>query len=483
MRFMFFLNAAVTHIAVILRSTNRLMKFQPQMKNMQDLTKQPSRRQQVLLLAVVILLCMVVAYLFSWRSVGISSALDASATIMKRDKAINALLNSNANLAPDARMARPQNPPADSPAWKMILDNLATLLKGDKVEVCGLNDFDAALYIAGDAEVGVGAVNTSLAQLTGKLIESNKSSERVQGLYMQAHLARWAQSSADSSNYRMCGDDFECIGKLFKANTLTETAPQTGAAAAPLVKLALDSRDPNIIAAAIYACAGIRDGACGTISVADWAAVEPDNAVVWLMMADAALSAKDMVGRDAALRRAAAASGYDLRAPSLASVFDADLVKAQTPLAQSHISRELVTSSLDAWTPPIVAAARYCLHEKTTDAERGTICEALASKLSQQDESLIGLSIAIAFGKKLGWDAARLQVLQDEKAVSYGWMNDAYLGGNPYSCEHLAQNNQMAQQMLSKRERQRGREVLANSGKSLAELAKDYRVTYPSLNK
>lgn len=453
------------------------------MNSMHDVTKQSSRRKRAVLLVAVVVLCAVVAYLVSWRTAGVSSVMSASATVLKRDKAISALMNSTANPAPDARMARPQNPTTDSPAWKMILDNLAMLLKGDKVEVCGLNDLDAALYIAGDAEVGVGAMNSSLAQLTGKLIASNESSERVQGLYMQALLAQWAQRSAESSRYRICQGDFACLGKLPDATTPIEMTTQTGAAAAPLVKLALESRDPNTIAAAIYACAGIRTGACGTVSVADWAAVEPDNAVVWLMVANAAFFAKDMVGRDAALRRAAAASGYDLRAPSLASVLASDLVQAQTPLVQSHIGRELFTSNLDAFTPPIGAAARYCLHEKTTDADRATICDALANKLSQQDEGLIGLSIAIAFGKKLGWDAARLQALQDEKAVGFGRMSDNFLGGNPYSCKNLAQDNLLAQQMLSKSERQIGREVVANSGKSLAEVANAYRATYPGLDK
>ncbi|MCY7388267.1 MAG: hypothetical protein LH481_09425 [Burkholderiales bacterium] len=380
-------------------------------------------------------------------------------------------------------MAQPQSPPADSPAWKTILDNLATLLKGDKVEVCGLSDFDAALYVAGDAEVGVSAVHISLAQVTAKLIESNKVSERVQGLYMQAHLAQWARNIAESSKYRICGVDFECIGKLLNATSPVEMTPQTRTAAAPLVKLALESRDPNTIAAAIYACGGTRNGACGSISVADWAAVDSDNAAVWLMMADAALYAKDTVRRDAALRRAAAAPGYDLRAPSLASVLDSDPVKAQSPLVLAHIRSDLYTSSLNALSPPVYAAARYCLHDKTTDAEHGIICDTLANKLSQQDEGLIGLSIAIAFGKKLGWDAARLQALQDEKVVLNGWMSDAFPSGNMFSCKQLAQNNLLNQNMLSKSERQIGREVVAISGKSLSEVAKDYRGTYPSLGK
>ncbi|MEO8385762.1 MAG: hypothetical protein ABI583_11005 [Betaproteobacteria bacterium] len=460
------------------------MNFQQPMSSMYFEAKQPSRRKRIALMTAIILLYALMAYLFVFRSVEKSSAEDRSTAIVKRDETINAQQNLNVDQAPKARLAGLQTRSAESPAWKLIQENLTSLSKGDRVEVCGLSHLDAALFVAGDAEVGLGAMNTSLAQLAGRLIISKDPSERVIGLYLQAHLATWAASVVDGSKYRICQGDFDCLGKLLKSNTANDAPPQAIAAAAPLINLALERRDPDTIAAAIYACAGRRDGVCGTISVADWAAVEPNNAVVWLKMADAALYANDLVGRNAALRRAAVATTYDLRAPSLASVLDSDLVKAQSSLVQFHISNELVTSNFNTLTPPITAAARYCLHDKTPDAERSTICDALASKLSQHDEGLIGLATASAIGKKLGWDAARLQAIQDERAVFDGWARDTYLGVRTYSCEYLAHNNRLAKQMLSKSERQIGREVVGKSGKSLAEVAKAYRTAYyPGLNK
>ncbi len=455
------------------------------MNNMHDQTKQPSRRKRVALLAVVILLCAVVAYLFSWRAAEISSALDASKTALKRDKAINALLNSKSNLAPDARMARPQNPPADSPAWKMILDNLTALLKGDKVEVCGLNDFDAALFVAGDTETSTRAFNTTLAQLIGKLLAGGNLEERTQALFIQALLPEWGRRIEDGGKYRICGFDFDCMTKLINADPRAEVMPDVRPSAEPLVKLALTSREPNIVAAAIYACEGTRVGACGTISIADWAAVDADNAAVWLMMANDAVARKDTAARDDALRRAAMAHGYELRAPSVASAANSDLVRAQSPLVQFDISNQLAISSLAPGLPQSFSLLGYCLHDKNsaTDAARRAMCDTLANKLLQHDESLIGLSNAIAIGAKLGWDASRLQVLRDEKAVGLGWMYDAFPSGNLFSCKQLAQSNLLNQNRLSKSERQIGREVVANSGKSLAEVAREYRGIYPSLDK
>lgn len=207
-----------------------------------------------------------------------------------------------------------------------------------------LSDFDAAQFIAGDAETSTRAFNTTMAQLIGKLLAGGKPEERVQALYLQALLPGWSHSIEDGGKYRICGADLECMGKLINVNSPAGAISGPTPAAEPLVKLALSSRDPNTIAAAIYACQGTRAGACGAISVADWAAVDADNAAVWLMMA-----------------------------------------------------------------------------------------------------------------------------------------NDAFPSGNMFSCRQLAQSNLLNQNVLTKSERKIRREVVANSGKSLAEVANGYRVRYPGL--
>ena len=450
-----------------------------------DHTKPSSRRKFVALMAVVILLGAVVAFLFGWRTAGISSATDLSAAVLKRDRAINALINSKINPATDARTARPQNQPADSSAWRTILDNLTALLKGDEVEVCGLSRFEAALFVAGDTEISTRALNTTLAQLIGKLLAGGNPQDRTQALYLQALLPEWNRSIEDGGKYRICGGDLECIAKLWDANVppLAISAPKPEAE--PLVKLALTSRDPNIIAAAIYACKETRAGVCGTISITDWAAVDADNAAVWLIMANDAVTRNDTSARDIALRRALMAPGYDLRISSLASVIESDLVGAQSPLVQFEIGNQLGISNFSPILPAGFSLTPYCFDGKTVESGevRNALCDTLANKLLQHDESLVGLSIAIAIGAKLGWDASRLQALRDEKAVGLGWAYDAFPSGNMFSCRQLAQSNLLNKNVLSKSERQIRREVVANSGKSLAEVANEYRARYPGLSK
>ena len=482
---MFFAGGAPGQIAVILRSQNRLMKCQLLMNNLLDHAKPPSRRNRVALLVVVVVLCVVVAYLFNWRIAGISNATDVSASVLKREKAINALISSKTNPASDVGTARSQHPSTDTPVWKTILDNLSMLLKGDKVDVCGLNDFDAALFIAGDTETSTRAFNTTMAQLIGKLLAGGKPEERTQALYLQALLPEWSRRIEDGGKYRICGADLDCMVKLINANTPANVVPDPMSAAEPLIKLALTSRDPNIIAAAIYACQGARVGACGTISVADWAAVDADNAAVWLMMANDALSRNDTSARDGALRRAAMAPGYDLRIPSLASVANSDLVEAQSPIVQFEIRNQLAISNILPVLPQSFSMVGPCIRDMNSaaDEERRALCDTLANKLLRHDESLVGLINAIVIGAKLVWDAPRLQALRDEKAVGLGWMRDAFPNGNMFSCQQLAQSNLLNQNALTKSERQVVREVVANSGKSLAEVASEYRARYPSLSK
>ena len=91
--------------------------------------------------------------------------------------------------------------------------------------------------------------------------------------------------------------------------------------------------------------------------------------------------------------------------------------------------------------------------------------------------------MAIAIGAKIGWDESRLQPLRDERVVLYGRVQDTIPNGNIFSCNQLAQNTLLASYYLSKTERMLARELAAKSGKTVAELANDYRSKYPSLAK
>ena len=396
---------------------------------------------------------------------------------------------STLNSAVEIVVPAPAPPPTKSllgeSGWKAILENLAALLKRNKVEVCGLSDFDAALYIAGDTEVGTAAVNTTLAQVTGKLVGSEQPREQALGLYMQAHLAEWARNYGEQSKYRICDGDMACIAqKMSVPQAPAAPVPETRSVdAAPLVALARSSRDPNIVAAALYACRDVQTGACKSISATDWAAIESNNAAAWLKVAADAAARTDNLGREDALRRAMVATEYDARTPAFSLVTDSDLVIAQSPLVKYFISSHLVNSRMSASGRPIWGLAGYCAYEKTIEAPRNTLCDTLANKVLENDDSLTALYVARAIGKKNGWDIAHLQSLQDELDVFLGIASDAVSGKNIFSCQQLEKENKLAKLALAKGDRGILRKVAADSGKTLAQLAAQYRIAYPGLDK
>ncbi|MEQ1517522.1 MAG: hypothetical protein ABL931_13650 [Usitatibacteraceae bacterium] len=369
-------------------------------------------------------------------------------------------------------------PRVGEPAWAALLEKLMALLSGKKIEVCGLSDLEAALFLAGDSEAGTGAVDSVLAEVTGKLLRSDLPGEHFLGLYAQAQLSRWSASNASGREYRICGADFDCIVRIANQKQTAVNVPEVTPAAEPLVKLALSSRDPNVTAAAVHACEHTRSEACGMIKLSDWAETDPENAFVWLRIATAA--GKDDAARNAALRRAAISSMYDPRVPSLAPIFNSELVQAQTALVRSSIGNAIGSSSSLASMSPIWGLTSYCLHDKSIDPSRNALCDALTNKLLEKDDSAVGLSMAIHLGKRLGWDEARLEALRDEKATVLGPMMEGMSDEKIYSCGWLDKNIQLTREMLSTGERSLARERIAKSGQSFSEVAKKYRERDPN---
>ena len=443
-----------------------------------------SHRRRNFLIACAVAVCVIAIYVL-WRAnvlpnpFGALTSSPLTTTHAQANALPNAAVFSTVGASGTGQILAAQNSRPATPDWKLFLDKLTRLLKDPKVEVCGLSDFEAAKYIAGDTEGDTNAMTSTLLAAMDKLKQSENPREKALGLYVQAHLADWVASIAEQGKFRICEGDFDCAIKLIDTNKAPKIKPEVSSTGvAPLVKLALSERDPAIIAAALYACARDQTGVCATISYADWVAVEPDNAAAWLKLADASFFSKDSAARDNALQRAATASGYDLRVPSLASVWSAELMQAQSPSAQFSIGLQLAVSQIMTSLPPTYAVVTQCRLSGLDDAHR-VMCDAIASKLLEKDDSVIGLSTAAFIGEKIGWDKARVQALRDEKVVALELMIDAIPGANMYSCKNLAIQIQEHQAALTKSERAITRDRIAASGMSFAELVEKYRERSP----
>lgn len=435
--------------------------------------KTTSHRRRNFLIALAVAVCVIAIYIL-WGA----NALPASFHRFAKSPPIAAfshaqttapLVDESRDPAAMARILAAQKTRFDEPGWQDFLNKIAALLKDGKLDVCGLPDLEAAIFVAGNGEMDMRAANAALAETAGKLIDSHKPRDQAIGLYVRAIQADWMEQE-EAVNQLRCKGDIQCTISAQVVNPQARQAP-----AALLATLALTAADPGIYAAAIYACAGARTGACGAINFAGWARLEPDNAAAWLMVAHEAAASKDFTARDDAYQHFALAKNYDPRMPSLAPVFDAETMQAQPLLVQNAIGGAFIGANAAATITSTIGLNDYCLRGVVMDHARRRSCDTLINKMLMADSSLIDLVMATAIGKKIGWDAARLQALKDERDVVQGLAMQLMFGGNAFSCASLAKSNQWLRAALGEGELAIGRDYVAKSGKTLSELAEKFR--------
>jgi hypothetical protein len=337
-------------------------------------------------------------------------------------------------------------------------------------EVCGLSASEAKAFIASRDKPLASSSNRGMAEAVSKLVQSSNLREKTLGLFITTIQTSLATADAERLNTPGCKADEPCFLKQFEAQMQARLAN-----AEALVKLALSSGDASAYAAALYACGSAVQGACSTISYSRLAEMVPDNAAAWLMVAGEANLKKDNVAVAKALQRAVDAKSYDVYTPPLASVLSSELVKAQTPLEQSLIATELRKIGSVVAFLKTEGVFSYCVPAGALDGGRRAICEALAAKFVEKDETSGALLVASKVGEKLGWSAERLQPLNDELDISVGQNFIAEINPNKFTCDNLAKSNQALQKSLTLGQRTAIRQFVGNSGKSLSEVAAEYR--------
>ncbi len=437
------------------------------------------RRNRVRRFAAGTLVFIFLIAMLAWYSDGVRSwatklaptafSTNRPSTVMPQEK--NVIPNSHAATITNSRTATNALPTIKSAEEESFL---ASIFKGKTPEICGLSAAEASAFIANNGIIDTSQGRPALAEVVSKFVQSDNLHEKSLGLYLLAHQAGADAMEAERVNYPGCKSSEACSSEPYAAMQRVRSAN-----AEPLVKLALTSNDASVYATALYACGGTKTDACGTITYAHWAEMEPDNAAAWLTAANEAELRKDSVARAAALQHAIDAKGYDSRAPRLAEVLKSESVQAQLPLAQLSISSELAGLSAMSGIQSTSSLLSFCGRRVSMDETRRSTCDAIATKLVNQDESLWGLMMARSFANRLGWDAERMQALNDEYAVVTGQMYDLIGDENMFSCDALNKSNQVTQKTLSIGERAVSREFVKNSGKKLSELAEDYRKKFP----
>ncbi len=344
-------------------------------------------------------------------------------------------------------------------------------------EVCGFSQSEVEAYLKlGDADVLDPSKKSALvlADIARDMIQSKEISEQAVGLYVMAHLAGWKAMEAERLNNLDCKPSEECSSKPFYAMQEARVASLE-----PLIKLATSSNDPGVYTAALYACLGAKDGGCENLSYAQWADMEPDNAAAWLSAASEAESRKDASAQAVALQRAVEATRYDFHVPRLAGIVETESAQAQGPLSLSPMYALLFSANAMAGVPLFSGMLKHCSREEVQDDARRTLCDALAEKMAESDESLITASIARLIGERVGWSAERLQSLKDEYTVGTGQIFEGITDQNMLSCDVLKKSNQRALRVLQIGDRAAAREAVEKRGQSMAEMAQLYRNSTP----
>ncbi len=378
----------------------------------------------------------------------------------------------------------------------------------NELSICGLSQAEAAQVRAAPNTLSLTHASIALAQPIQQRLQSSAPTDNALGLYLQVLRANWLalDSAAQERQNNPCQDSASCANNqaLALQKSLAHTTQTT---VAPLVKLALTKGDPITYATAVYACnlEGAREPIedektgtvtqppCAAINLAQWATIDSDNAVPWLMLAaqpSAAVSLNANANTNAsatslndtgeaqqkreqaviemAISRAVAANNYNRRFPALTTLFDEASVRALSPFAQAALANEFLgqqhtlTASL--------GIAQYCAAPHYGTEKRRLYCSAIANKLVLLDSSLTALQAATAMGKSLNWDSARINALRDERLAITQLLNEKVASNIKLNCENIAALNTHLQNLLRHGERTVGHELLTASGKTASQI-------------
>jgi len=345
------------------------------------------------------------------------------------------------------------------------------MAKGDRL--CGYGPVpivDDVPQVPADIQT---AAQSALASLAASLAKRSSERERALGLFLQ----RFASSYGDCPE-----DDTTCQSALAEAvrNGVAQSRRD-------LIRLAMTTSDADAYALAVSSCREVNkpgkseSGECALVSYAQWARIEPDNAVPWLYLAAEAVRRRDASGLDAALYRASQAQYSDRHQDLIPALVASDEMTALPPPIQVDLTIMLLGIQATSPAPGLFLFLPYCGLDGPIDANRTQICGDLAAMLIERGRSEIDGHFGTRIGEQLGWSAPRLAALRDAAEAmewqkwqrSQKWQREDLR--HLYSCEMLQslRKNSLAQVQLGQSGRLR--QEFAASGLKTSQAAEQWR--------
>jgi hypothetical protein len=179
-----------------------------------------------------------------------------------------------------------------------------------------------------------------------------------------------------------------------------------------LVRMASGSRDPQVYALAFLSCNYATAGPCALLSAAQWAEIEPDNGLPWLLVASSA--GNDSVTRNQAIYRASNARHLDGHSPDLVAMLQWPDLRNQAPQTRSALADELQGMQSTLPMPLYTPFIQFCRDSSPGDATRSNVCSNL-SRVLLEDRTMLGFSTGITLAGLAGRPADEVKALRQKK--------------------------------------------------------------------
>ncbi|HEY0749140.1 MAG TPA: hypothetical protein VGD63_20725 [Steroidobacteraceae bacterium] len=289
--------------------------------------------------------------------------------------------------------------------------------------------------------------------------------------------ARWVSSLLDSGNLRARAAGLFLQG-AFTTDYESEQ-PDTQEARDELVRLAVGAADPVIYSMAVYRCNGYSadsSAACRQVSWDGWARMDPDNAVPWLVLAANAQSSNDPAAGAEAFNHAAKARQLDGYVDSLFAIAETELPKDASALERSFFAVQVIGAEAATVAPQYSIASKRCSLDAMKESGVKQQCNDVAELMVGKGKTVLDFAVGESIGKRVGWPAARLDALEQEKnAMLASVMQVAPMGDpQPWSCTSVARLNDWADLRSQLGEIGAARVLRERSGESISELARKH---------
>jgi hypothetical protein len=209
---------------------------------------------------------------------------------------------------------------------------------------------------------------------------------------------------------------------------------------AALVRLAVATRDPQTVTA-MRACRSVLldqapPESCSALSYAQWAALEPDNAMPWLMLAREARQRKDPAGLDEAFLRASQAKMFDRHATRYGDILASASLGGEPvdTLAVARVANAEMRDDPGEYFARFTMFHLYCA--RSDEPGRRERCGHLARMLIDHSEDHLGLQIASLIGADGGWSQLEQDALRRRFPPRAFFEGPRYL--EDFGCERIA---------------------------------------------